>query len=865
MSNPIRPKDIVGAFTWQKLQHENTWLDGDNQVHTLWRLRRAVKKLPLVGRLAQPRADQRLIKKIRQHLLVRNISEADIKLLLMTSNIIKLGCNNYGELTEKAYKAIDRETLDTLVANAEKSRGELLATAASKSRGAVSREIRKQQNDIGAIGATLPVMPAPQQSKLLLRGTKFRQERRRRIPITRAAAMAEKALANRKVEPENPSVPVPGSETSPAAPQLSTGSPPPGSPELNRATKIPFTSIPHTYRELCSSLIHMGALTSHSQSLFSKLYQGIRPGLLLHPAFPSQLLAFNKLLESGSYSWNQFIAMVNQDLLSKTSVNLILQPDFNEARQKVMHKNLRDGLTRYSARSSERKKHHQALSKVVEPQRLLIQHSPGDGNCFYHSVAAHTGENQAQVRERLHQTGMYLIKEKPQLINVQHGWPGADELRSNLEQGYIQNSAQGVQPDRYWGSSELIPLVCLAYQRPAVFYSAFDANPICYTERGIPCALEDINHLNPIRLANHASHWDAVVPEIQEPAPPLPQVESSQQLRMENLIKANQNLPDSRDEAASIPLPKTFLHGADESALVTPTELKELTNLQQGVEILRRNAEQTNANCQGFINSVEYFARGRGYNQVHGTDNDLKVSNREGDYGNQSISPVAGWTAKTLLETGREFWKESDFFEQMQPGRQVVAGKRFLMLKVSSMKNLDGNFDSAAGHYANLVTLNSGRLAVIDGQSNMLFPVFNADGTPTPRAKEYFKSCRIQLVPIDTQDDHIFTRSLEASNQYLTTARHSEVLVKEARDLKLRIISQQRQRYQHLYKKVPQREELNIFIERQPVAQSIRQMQVLQEDLTRFLENPKESQTVLKNLNLALAEALNNTRQMLHA
>ena len=344
---------------------------------------------------------------------------------------------------------------------------------------------------------------------------------------------------------------------------------------------------------------------------------------------------------------------------------------------------------------------------------------------------------------------------------------------------------------------------------------------------------------------------------------PLPEVQSSQQQRMENLLKATDALPDDQ-EAADIPLPKQFLRGANEGALITRTELTELNNLHEGVKVLRRSADQTNANCQGFINSVEYFVRGKGYNQVRGTDRDLNISDREDDYDNQEITPVACWTAKSLMETGREFWSETNFFEQMKPDVQVLKNKRFLLLKVSSMRNLNGDFDSSAGHYANLVTLKSGRLAVIDGQSDMLFPVFNPDGTPTPRAKEYFKSCRIQLMPVDTIDDNTYTQRLKTTNQYMEAASQSEQLMKEAEALQNQIKGMLQARYQATYQRMPDHYKLETFMARQPEFHILTRLGTLHDDAQRFLRNPRESQTLLKNMNLALSEMINETRQRLH-
>ena len=173
-------------------------------------------------------------------------------------------------------------------------------------------------------------------------------------------------------------------------------------------------------------------------------------------------------VNSGRYSWAQFMTMVNQGLLTSTTVAIVLDENFDSARQKNIHQHLKSGLDRHKTRSFERKKHRLQLSQTVEPQRLLIQHSPGDGNCFYHSIAAQTGESQSQVRERMYQKGIHLVTHNPNAINIQHGWPPVDELQSNLEQGYIRESAQGAQPNRYWGSSESsATCVCQTYQRPA--------------------------------------------------------------------------------------------------------------------------------------------------------------------------------------------------------------------------------------------------------------------------------------------------------------------------------------------------------------------------------------------------------------
>ncbi|MET4694031.1 hypothetical protein [Endozoicomonas lisbonensis] len=196
MDSLIRPRDIVGAFTWQKLQKKGTWLDSKNEVSGLWGLRRLVKPLPLLGRLAEPKASQASISRIKQQLRNRNISETNIRLLLKTANIIKLGYSR-GVLTEKAYKAINKENLEKLVTAANKSRGELLELAASQSRGALARYIEKERQEMGAIGSALPVIPGTQPVTPYLQPAGTRKKPRR-IPITRPA------ITERDVAPEPP-------------------------------------------------------------------------------------------------------------------------------------------------------------------------------------------------------------------------------------------------------------------------------------------------------------------------------------------------------------------------------------------------------------------------------------------------------------------------------------------------------------------------------------------------------------------------------------------------------------------------------------------------------------------------------------
>ena len=196
MDSLIRPRDIVGAFTWQKLQQKGTWLDSKNEVSRLWGLRRLVKPLPLLGRLTEPKASQTSINHIKQQLRNRNISETDIRLLLKTANITKLGYSR-GVLTEKPYKAINKETLDNLVIAANKSRGELLELAASQSRGALTRYIEKERQEMGAIGSALPVAPVAQPVTPYLQPAGTRKKHRR-TPITRPT------ITERDVVPEQP-------------------------------------------------------------------------------------------------------------------------------------------------------------------------------------------------------------------------------------------------------------------------------------------------------------------------------------------------------------------------------------------------------------------------------------------------------------------------------------------------------------------------------------------------------------------------------------------------------------------------------------------------------------------------------------
>ena len=185
MSNPIRPRDIVNPLIWLQLQKKDTWLDSHQEVQRLWGLRRLIKSLPLLGRLAEPKASLASISHIKQQLRNRNISETDIKLLLKTAKIIKLGYSG-SVLTEKAYKAINKETLGNLITAANKSRGELLELAASQSRGSLSRFIKKERQETGAISYALPVVPVrqPVAPYLPTAGTRTKP---RRTPITRLA------------------------------------------------------------------------------------------------------------------------------------------------------------------------------------------------------------------------------------------------------------------------------------------------------------------------------------------------------------------------------------------------------------------------------------------------------------------------------------------------------------------------------------------------------------------------------------------------------------------------------------------------------------------------------------------------------
>ena len=218
MGNLIRPRDIVDPLIWQQLQKKGTWLDSHQEVRRLWGLRRLVKPLPLLGRLAEPKASQASISHIKQQLRNRNISETDIKLLLKTAKIIKLGYSG-SVLTEKAYKAINKETLGNLITAANKSRGELLELAASQSRGSLSRFIEKERQEIGTIGSALPVAPVRQPVTPYLQPAGSRTKRRR-TPITRPTT----AIAERDAAPE------------PAVRQLDQAATPAATPSTMQAT-----------------------------------------------------------------------------------------------------------------------------------------------------------------------------------------------------------------------------------------------------------------------------------------------------------------------------------------------------------------------------------------------------------------------------------------------------------------------------------------------------------------------------------------------------------------------------------------------------------------------------------------------------
>ena len=154
-----------------------------------------------------------------------------------------------------------------------------------------------------------------------------------------------------------------------------------------------------------------------------------------------------------------------------------------------------------------------------------------------------------------------------------------------------------------------------------------------------------------------------------------------------------------------------------------------------------------NSNCQGFANSLEHFARGKGYNQVQGVAVAVELPF---DY--SQTSPIVGWyqlDAEMNPQFHGQFQANVDgFFEAMRKGQSRVPGQTRDVLEAMDRDRyivLKSGTSGGAGHYTCIQRLkSSGRFILVDPQNQQIFPMLHPDGTPTDEAIGYFNNVTIQ-------------------------------------------------------------------------------------------------------------------------
>ncbi|WP_062266840.1 HAD family hydrolase [Endozoicomonas arenosclerae] len=213
---------------------------------------------------------------------------------------------------------------------------------------------------------------------------------------------------------------------------------------------------------------------------------------------------------------------------------------------------------------------------------------------------------------------------------------------------------------------------------------------------------------------------------------------------------------------------KPTLISADEEA-----EFELLNNVV--TEMYKRQAAG-NSNCQGFANSLEHFARGRGYNQVQAVSVAIELP-----YDNGQTSPITGWYQFDALEEQHHHHQFQDqtgaFFEAIKKGQQRHPGARKRVLGEAFDSDryvvLKSGTGGGAGHYTFVQRLkSSGRFIVLDAQNRQMFPVLNPDGTPTDEAKAFFNNVSIQAYSPEVLSDEKYDLEIKGANLCLASDRN---------------------------------------------------------------------------------------------
>ena len=900
MNDPIRPETLIGDARWQQLQQGNAWLKAGLRIKQLRGLSRLISIIPLLKRIVIPRADPAIINSIKDGLMSRKVSETDALLLLGAARIIKLKYRD-GELSYQARSGIDQGKLLSLCAAASQSKRQLLEGLTKQVRGRTRDYVFRELQDVNEYRPDQQLVPTPKTihhfnvARIPKQGKRYLANpgpagHRSGIPVSGKnprtqyeQLFLQLRLKDRRLKAEHlPTLLQDGIltekhlsgnsasqlqslarqaadhlqlEEAPGILKRYVSIPTTASSSITSSlkTSIPYGSqtslhqYPKNYQDLYEQLQTMGLVNNPSG--FQNLTQQIKPQHLHHPAFISQLLAFNRIREDAGYSTEDFAVMVNQQLLTPRLVEAVLSRSKGFSVKNIT-RILDASLQSHYSHEKLREERQAHISWHLQQQGLRLQPGSTDGNCFYHAIAVQTGETQSRVRQRMHQKAESLLKSNAQL-QPQYGWKEPGDFKRDVQQGFIKNSAPGSAISPHWGSAEQVPLLCVSYKRPVLFYTSLQEGPVCYNSEGIPCSFNSIKDQNPIRLSHHINHWDAIIPAERQWLPEPPAVVHSSQEQMENLIMAGQQAEKTQLESFSRTLPATMLRGSKDTVAVTPGELQQLQNIQTGLQHLRTDAEPGRANSQGFCNAAEYFLRGKGYHQVRSTKATLGPGPK--------LTPVAGWTPARLADKGMEFDSASDFFQEFNPDNVPASHKRYLLRKSTA-----GRAPYSQSYYANLVTLGTGRLAVIDAGANLMFPVFNPNGSISRQASNYFHQCQIQIVPVDDIGDDEYIQELHAASTFIHQGQFAEALLQDARELEQTIQSGLIQKYQMKNNRYPTDQQLAGFASQYPEQYAL--LEALAQHtsaIKRFLQQPDGKLASLQNLCSRLNQQMRAIRQSL--
>ncbi|WP_422136655.1 HAD family hydrolase [Endozoicomonas sp. ALD040] len=210
--------------------------------------------------------------------------------------------------------------------------------------------------------------------------------------------------------------------------------------------------------------------------------------------------------------------------------------------------------------------------------------------------------------------------------------------------------------------------------------------------------------------------------------------------------------------------------------LISADEEVEFELLNNVVSELYKRQAAGNSNCQGFANSLEHFARGKGYNQVHAISTPIEIP-----FDNSETTPIVGWAQIDGIEEKQHHHQfqnhVGEFFEAIKKGqqRQPGAAKRPLAEAFDSDRYvvLKSGESGGAGHYTFLQRLkSSGRFIVVDAQNRQMFPVLNPDGTPTDEARDYFNTVSVQAYSPEFVTDEQYDREIDSTNLCLASDRN---------------------------------------------------------------------------------------------